>query len=164
MSHLERSVVIAAPAKAVWAVIADIGDVATWNPNVVSARCGPGAPGLGATRTCRLAPVGRIDEVVSRWVDGEELWFAVGRHGAIRSADMGLLLTKEPAAGRPTSTTVSAVADYHLAFGPLGPVIDNLTMKRLMGRMLDSALAGLKSHIEDRLKPSNPTDESEQRP
>lgn len=162
MSHLERSVVIVAPAEEVWAVIADIGQVARWNPNVVSASCGPEARGIGATRTCRLAPAGHVDEVVSHWVDGEELWFAVGRHGAIRSADMGLLLSPEPVAGRPSSTTVTAVADYHLAFGPLGPVIDNLTVKRLMGRMFDSALAGLKAHIEDQPEPSNPTDESEQ--
>ena len=45
-------------------------------------------------------------------------------------------------------TTVTAIADYHVAFGPLGAVVDRLTMKRLMGRMLDRSLAGLKDHIE----------------
>ena len=142
MSRIERSIEIAARRGAVWSTIADLESVAAWNPNVKAATCGPVARGTGATRTCELA-LGRVDEVVSDWVDGEQLWFAIGNHGAIRSADMGLVLS--PSA---TGTTVTAIADYHVAFGPLGAVIDRITMKRLMARMLDTSLAGLKRHLE----------------
>ncbi len=143
MSQLERDITIEAPRAAVWSVIADLETVDTWNPGVSSAECGPVTTGVGATRICRLGAGGKIHEVVSEWIEGEELWIAIGDHGGIRSADMGLVLT-----GGPTQTIVTAVADYHLAFGPLGPVIDRLTVKRLMHRMLGTALAGLKQHIE----------------
>jgi hypothetical protein len=98
---------------------------------------------VGATRTCELTPRGRIDEVVSRWEPGKELWFAIGSHGGVRSADMGIVLTPST-----SGTTVAAITDYHLAFGPLGPVVDRLTMRRAMTRMMDTSLRGLKEHIE----------------
>ncbi|MGI9658144.1 MAG: SRPBCC family protein [Gaiellaceae bacterium] len=142
MSRIERSIEIAASQDAVWSTIARLDAVATWNPNVKTAACGQVASGTGATRTCQLA-LGHVDEVVSEWVDGEQLWFAIGSHGAIRSADMGLVLRPSGA-----GTTVTAIADYHVALGPLGAVINQISMKRLMARMLDTSLAGLKRHLE----------------
>lgn len=143
MTRIDRQIDITADRQTVWSVVSDLDSVAAWNPNVRSASCGPNAEGLGATRRCELAPRGHIDEVVSSWVDGRELWFAIGNHGAIRSADMGTILTQSN-----TGTTVTATVEYHLAFGPLGPVIDKLTMNRMMVNMLDAGLAGLKDHIE----------------
>ena len=157
MSHLERSIEINAEREAVWVIVADLGAVAEWNPGVVAADCGGATSGVGATRTCHLAPAGRLDEVVTEWIEGEQIWFAIGSRGAIRSADMGLVLdeTLPPAAvadagplGPRPSTQVTAIVDYHLAFGPLGPVIDRLTVRRLMARMLDASLTGLKNHVE----------------
>jgi hypothetical protein len=46
-------------------------------------------------------------------------------------------------------TRVTATADYHLAFGPIGPVIDRIAVKRQMARMLEQSLAGLKEHMEE---------------
>ncbi len=143
MSRMTRQIEVAADPRTVWSVVGDLESVSVWNPNVKSATCGASAQGLGATRRCELAPRGHIDEVVSEWIDGREVWFALGSHGAIRSADMGTVLT--PSAN---GTIVEAIAEYHLAFGPLGPVIDKLTMKRMMANMLDSGLAGLKQHVE----------------
>lgn len=126
-------------------MISDLGAVADWNPNVQSATCGQHRNGLGATRICDIAPRGRISEVVSTWTEESEVWFAIGAHGGIRSADLGLTI-------HPTSdaTIVEAVADYHLAIGPVGPVIDKPTTKRLMSRMLERSLDGLKAHVETR--------------
>jgi hypothetical protein len=56
---------------------------------------------------------------------------------------MGFHLTETP-----HGTRVTAEADYHVAFGPLGPVIDRIAVKRQMARMLDDALAGLKDNME----------------
>ena len=53
-------------------------------------------------------------------------------------------------------TQVAATADYHLAFGPLGPVIDRISVKRQMAQMLDDALAGLKEHIETHPREQTP--------
>ncbi len=141
-------------------MISDLEAVADWNPGVVEAVCGEPATGPGAQRTCRLSPVGTLHEVVSEWEPERALWFAVGRHGAIRSADLGLELTARDA----DRTTVRAVADYHLAFGPLGPVIDHLTVRRSFGRMLDQSLAGLKAHVEALPPPRPPNPDTARHP
>ena len=143
MSRIERTITVDADVDTVWATVADLDEVTRWNPNVTAASCGPGTYGVGATRTCELTPRGHIDEVVTSWVPGAELWFAIGSHGGIRSADMGIVITPAEA-----GTTVTAITDYHAAFGPLGPVVDRLTMRRSMARMMDAALDGLKEHIE----------------
>ena len=143
MSRVERTIEISADTDLVWSAVSDLSAVTDWNPNVAAATCSGPAGGVGTTRTCELTPGGRIDEVVARWEPGRELWFAIGSHGGVRSADMGIVLT--PTA---TGTTVTAVTDYHLAFGPLGPVVDRLTMRKAMTRMMDASLQGLKEHIE----------------
>ena len=143
MAQIETTIEISADSGAVWSAIADLEGVADWNPNVAAASCSSDSTGLGATRTCHLAQGGRIDEVVCEWDDGRRLQFAIGSHGGIRSADMGIDIM--PTAG---GTQVTATADYHLAFGPLGPVIDRLAVKRQITRMLATALAGLKEHVE----------------
>lgn len=48
----------------------------------------------------------------------------------------------------PHGTRVTAVADYHVAFGPLGPGIDRMAVKGQISHMLDDALAGLKDNME----------------
>ncbi|MEA2001358.1 MAG: SRPBCC family protein [Actinomycetota bacterium] len=143
MAQVENSIEISADRDAVWAAIADLDSVAVWNPNIESATCDSDSAGLGATRTCHLSRGGLIEEVVSAWDDGRRLQFAIGSHGGIRSADMGLDL-----ASTGDGTRVTATADYHLAFGPIGPVIDRIAVKRQMARMLEQLLAGLKKHIE----------------
>ena len=143
MSRIARTTTISADRATVWAAIADLEHVADWNPNVAAASCAAATSGIGAVRQCHLSGGGAIHEVVSAWEVETRLRLAIGSHGAIRSADMGfdLAVARE-------GTTVTALADYHLAFGPVGPVIDHLAVKRQMTRMLDVALAGLKNTIE----------------
>jgi len=144
MAQVERSIEILADRAAIWATIADLDNVPIWNPSIASATCESSPAGLGATRTCHLSRGGLIEEVVSAWDDGRRLQFAIGSHGGIRSADMGLDLVSTR-----DGTRVTATADYHLAFGPIGPVIDRIAVKRQMARMLEQSLAGLKEHMEE---------------
>lgn len=145
MTRIEQSIEIDASPSRIWRVVSDLASVADWNPNVRSATCGRQPVGVGAERTCDLDPGGRVAETVSTWVHEQEMWFAIGPHGAIRSADMGFVI-----ASTDDGATVTAVADYHLALGPVGPVIDALTTKRLMSRMLERSLEGLKAYAETR--------------
>lgn len=145
MAHIKRSIEIQSDRLSVWTAIAALGDVASWNPNIRAIDFDAGAEvGVGTARTCYLAQGGHIDEIVSDWEPGTRLQFAIGSHGGIRSADMAMELMDTPGG----TTTVTAVADYHVAFGPLGPVIDRIAVKRQMARMLDAALDGLKEHVE----------------
>lgn len=143
MSHVERVIDIDASPTEVWATVADLDFVGDWNPNVISATTSDGPFGLGTTRSCEFTPSGRIDEVVSAWEPERLLEFEVGRHGGIRGARMGIKL--KPA---DSVTQVTAIADYELAFGPLGPVMDRLMVQRQLGRMLQRSLDGLKQHVE----------------
>ena len=152
MTIAERQAFIKADRTTVWNVIADLGAVAGWNPGVESAECEPIPYGIGVTRSCQLRAGGIIKEIVTEWVPEQEIWLAVGNHGAIRSADLGLVLadTIDPSTNT-EATSVRAIADWHLNYGPIGPVVDRLTVRRLMGRMLDTTVDGLKSHIEARI-------------
>lgn len=146
MAHIEQTIEIQAGRQHVWNVVSRLRAVSEWNPNIESATCEqlPGGPGVGATRTCYMSRGGHIDEVVSEWDEGRRIQFAIGNHGGIRSADMGLVL-----ADTADGTSVTAIADYHIAYGPLGPVIDRLAVKRQMARMLTDALTGLKEHVQN---------------
>lgn len=152
MSHVERTLGIDATPTEVWAVVADLDLVSNWNPNVVTAECSAGAFGLGTTRSCEFSPAGRITEVVSAWEPERLLEFAVGRHGGIREARMAIRLEPDEAA-----TRVIALADYELALGPLGPVMDRLMVQRQLGRMLQRSLDGLKQHVEGAHRRATPT-------
>ncbi len=143
MSRIEHNVEIDAPAALVWDVVSDLDAVTRWNPNVTGTSCGEVPYGVGTSRTCELAPAGRIDEIVSAWEPGRRIELSIGPHGGIRSAEMGFVLTSVGGA-----TRVTAFADYHLAYGPLGPVIDRLTVRRQMQRMLAESLEGLRHHVE----------------
>ena len=148
MAHLKRSIQISADRHSVWTAIAALEEVTTWNPNISAVEYdSPGEPGVGTIRTCHLTDGGHIDETISVWEPGSRLQFAIGSHGGIRSADMAMELVEAP-----DGTSVTAVADYHVAFGPLGPVIDRIAVKRQMSRMLDTALEGLKEHVEKEVK------------
>jgi len=145
VAHIKRTIEITADRQAVWSVLADLGDVTHWNPNICAVELQEGQePGVGTLRTCHLTSGGHIDETIAIWEPGQRLQFAIGSHGGIRSADMAMQLTATAA-----GTQVEAIADYHVAFGPLGPVIDRLAVKRQMARMLDAGLAGLKEHVEN---------------
>lgn len=143
MSHVERATEIDATLTQVWVVIADLDFVSGWNPGVVSSECSAGPFGVGTTRSCELAPSGHIDEVVLVWEPERRVEFDIGRHGGIRGARMGLELDRSG-----DRTQVTAVADYELALGPLGPVMDRLMVQRELGRMLERSLDGLKQHVE----------------
>ena len=140
---VSRGTVIRTSRSRVWEQLADLGAVAEWHPGVESAELGSVAEGVGASRVCELGDDGRLDEVVSVWEPGRQLWFAVEGRGAIRSAEFGFVLTDDA-----DGTKVEAIADYHLALGPLGPVVDHLTIRRHMTRMMTQTLDGLKVHLE----------------
>lgn len=144
MAQVRSTTEIAAPRSTVWAALADLAAAPRWNPNVTGVTCDDDGAGLGSVRVCHLAGGGQIEEVVSAWEEGRHIEFAIGSHGGVRSADMGMEIAETRA-----GTLVTAWTDYHPAFGPLGPVIDRVVMRRQLTRMMDDALAGLKEHIEN---------------
>jgi len=63
-----------APRSAVWSVLADFPNIATWNGGVKASHATSEATGgVGAQRHCDLAPVGTLEETITEWVDGERM-------------------------------------------------------------------------------------------
>lgn len=143
MARVERQITTFAQPERVWEILADLETVERWNPSVAWATCGHPPTGLGARRTCALRPLGQIDEIVSVWEPRARIGFAIGPHGAVRSAETEIALRE-----RSGGTQIVAIADYHLSFGPLGPAVDRVVVRRQMARMLDASLSGLKDYVE----------------
>ncbi len=65
---VSESVIINASKSAVWSVLADFPNIADWTGQVKSSRRTSEAHnGLGAERTCELAPFGSLDERIIGW-------------------------------------------------------------------------------------------------
>ena len=65
---------MSAPRTAVWSVLADFPNIATWNGGVKASHATSEATGgVGAQRHCDLAPVGTLEETITEWVDGERM-------------------------------------------------------------------------------------------
>ncbi|MFW2334164.1 SRPBCC family protein [Ilumatobacter sp.] len=70
--HVSRQ--MSAPRSAVWSVLADFPNIATWNGGVKASHATSEATsGVGAQRHCDLAPVGTLEETIAEWVDGERM-------------------------------------------------------------------------------------------
>ena len=151
MSLLSRASILAAEPAEVWSTIADLQGFGDWYPEPVEVTVGSVAEGVGATRRRDHGAGGCVDESVSVWDPGKELWFAIEGQGAIRSAEIGYLLRDGDEAG---TTRLELIADYHLAMGPVGPVVDSEAMRGHIGSMLDTTLNGLR-RLFDRTYPNS---------
>ncbi len=64
--------------EALWDVIADYPNIASWNSGVkTSVATSAETTGVGATRHCELSPAGTLDERVLEWVEGRRVKIAV---------------------------------------------------------------------------------------
>ena len=145
MATVRADTVIDAPAEAVWAVLADLGGIARWNPGVRSSRSTSTAPsGEGATRHCDL-PGGRwLKERATDWREGESFRIVIEESNMpLKSSTVRFSV--EPVA---SGTRVSVEPEYELRGGGLGRLLDRLVVRRLYVRGFRDLLGGLKDHVE----------------
>ena len=65
---ISESIVISAPKSVVWSVLADFPNIADWTDSVkTSVQTSDAFNGVGATRSCDLAPMGAIKERIAEW-------------------------------------------------------------------------------------------------
>ena len=78
MTHLSSEIRIKAPKEKVWAILADLGGIQNFHPGVKkSYYTSETKEGLGASRVCELIPMGKIEESVTEWREGEEMTLAI---------------------------------------------------------------------------------------
>ena len=121
---------------AVWAVLADFPNIATWNRGVkTSHSTSTSTEGVGATRHCDLAPVGALEETVLEWEAGRRLVISIdeARLLPLRSATATFVV-------QPKGSGADVSIEY--SYDPQGPV------GRMMDRQLTKGFTGFLDDLE----------------
>lgn len=140
MTTLHHDLIARCPPERVWALLADLEAVATYNPTVAAARvCGSARVGVGAERECTLEPDGRVVERVTVWEEGSVLGLEVAESDwPIVFMRWTTRVAPDPAGARSTQEL-----EYQVKFGPLGWLLDTLVMRRKLRSTLDEVFANL---------------------
>lgn len=141
MHSIQHDIHIDAGPDQVWSVLADLGSFADWSP-VVRRVEHAGADGVGATRTCHVAPMGRLDEEVIDWEPGRRM--ALRTTGGMPMTATATW-TVEPASD---GTRAAVRLDYELKGGAAGRLLDRVMVRRQFDRNFARNLEGLRDHVE----------------
>ena len=148
MTTLNYEIYIDAPKSQVWDVIANLGEIVKFHPNVIkSYYVSDKKQGIGAARVCELGPNASVNETAIAWKEGEsytlDVQFIKGQKPPVHSFH-GTMTVREKGSG-----TITAMAvEYAPKFGPLGKIIDVIVMRPQINKLLPVVLKGLKRHIE----------------
>lgn len=145
MSTFSVTTMIDAPVTAVWAALADIGNIARWNPGVEASHLtSQQGEGVGACRYCDLGGKNFLDEEVVAWQPNEQLTMRInGTNMPFAIADIRFFLQPD---GSRTRVTVSP--EYRLKYGPFGILLDRLFVHNTYKKGMGSLLHGLKEFVE----------------
>ncbi len=144
MTEIAREIAINALPERVWDVLADYESVANWAPDVVSAHATTEeSQGVGATRLCATSGFGDIEETITDWRDGESLTYSATGNLPLRDVVMTWSVRAE--GGR---TVATLRARYEIKEGGPESVMDRLNLRRTLAGAFESALLGLKHHVE----------------
>ena len=148
MATFSTSTTINASVDQVWATLADIGSIHAWNPGVeASHTTSELGSGLGTTRHCDLGGRNYLDEEVVEFDEGRRMTMRiVDTNMPFEHAD--IRFTLEP---QGHTTRVSVSPEYRLRYGPIGRLIDRLTVRRTYEKGMEALLRGLKRHVESQI-------------
>lgn len=144
MAVITKNNKINASKKEVWDVISDIGAIQNFNPNVSkSFYTSEIKEGIGASRHCDLLPMGKVEERIISWKEGEEFTIEIYESKAMPFLGEGKFTLKEE--GGETNVTMSLT--YRMKGGFLGSLM-GVFMKGRISNAMEGTLAGLKHHLE----------------
>ncbi len=145
MSEFQENITISASPEQVWAVLADIGNIAEWNPGVEhSQQTSTGDVAVGATRRCELGGKNYLDEEVVLFEPYRRMTICVTDSNLpFESAYIRFML--EPSGEH---TMVSVSPDYQLKYGWLGQLLDKLMVRTQYRKGMQGLLQGLKTYVE----------------
>ncbi len=147
MGEFEEQVTVSAPPEKVWDVLADIGNIYSWNPGVVhSEQTTPGEVAVGACRRCNLGGKNYLDEEVIEFERPHKLTIRItDTNLPFKTADIRFSL--EP---HGDGTIVKVSPKYQLKFGWLGKVLDLVMVRSQYRKGMRDLLRGLKDYVERR--------------
>lgn len=130
MGTVTVSRMISAPREAVWAVLADFGNISRWNEGVKNSwLTGAESTGVGATRHCDLKPLGKLEETVLEWVPNERMVVRIDDAKALPIATGEV--TFSLIHGGEGSTKVDVNYRYSTKWGPIGRLLDSTVASQL---------------------------------
>lgn len=145
MRVLKEYTLIKAPRRAVWAALADFGNVHAWAPNMKWCQLnGQRSSGVGTRRRMRHAWGFVFDEVVTDWQEGEGFSFNV------LSAPFPMTRVQESwiIDGDDEITRVATEVRYDMHLGPLGRLLDGQLVRFIVRREMRGGLRGLAGYVE----------------
>ena len=99
--------------------------------------------GIGASRHCDLLPMGKVEERVISWKDGEEFTIEIYEGKSMPFLGEGKFILKEE--GGKTNVTMSIT--YRMKGGFLGSLM-GVFIKGRISNAMEGTLTGLKHYIE----------------
>jgi len=144
-NRLEASIDIAASPLQVWRYLGDFEDVEEWAPALSDAyrTTGPNV-GVGSRRIVRYRRLFSLEEVVTEWVEGHRLEYAVFR----APWPLRHFVERWEISPSAVGTRVSAGVSYDVWLGPLGGAVDWLFTRHVLRFEMRAGLRGLKRAAE----------------
>ena len=144
-TFIERST-IDAPRHTVWAALADIGAISTWNPGLIGSHRTNDIEGIGGARHCDISAKHSLTEHVVEFEPTRAITFRITDSTLpFKTADIAFTLT-DIAQQACTELTVSPT--YTLKYGPLGRILNAVAVRRNYRAGMRDLLEGLKRHLE----------------
>ncbi|MBI3583656.1 MAG: SRPBCC family protein [Nitrospinae bacterium] len=146
MTKLHHEIKINAPVKKVWAVLANLENVAKYNPVVAHARyISPNREGVGAARQCEFKPKGSGKERVFEWEPERLLAIELFEHNwPVKTMRWWTRLHAEG-----NNTRVSQDIEYEMKFSILGKLMNALMMNRKLNQGVAEIFENLKKFTEE---------------
>jgi len=146
MTTLENSIVINAPLDRVWTILANLAELAAYDPTVATATVTTqAASGLGASRDVTMRDGKHwFKERVSAFEPGSALAFELTSCN-FPIASLSHSYSFSEGAG---ATTLRQSMTYTPKFGLLGKLMDKVVIRRTSDEGIKAFLSGLKTHAE----------------
>ena len=144
MGIIIKKVKIDSSKNKVWDILSDIGAIQNFSPSVSkSFYTSEIKEGIGASRHCDLLPMGKVEERIIGWKDGEELTIEIYESKSVPFLGEGKFILKEE--GGKTNVTMSLT--YRMKGGFLGSLM-GVFMKGRISKAMEGTLKGLKHNVE----------------
>ena len=144
MAMITKKIKIDSSKNKVWDILSDIGAIQNFSPSVSkSYYTSEIKEGIGASRHCDLLPMGKVEERIIGWKDGEELTIEIYESKSVPFLGEGKFILKEE--GGKTNVTMSLT--YRMKGGFLGSLM-GVFMKGRISKAMEGTLKGLKHHVE----------------
>jgi ligand-binding SRPBCC domain-containing protein len=145
MTTLDNHIDITATPLEVWAVVADLGRLADYDPVVITSTVvGEQQEGLGARRRCNARQGRFFVEEVTVWEPPHRLQFTIVEC----NLPTRTLTHTYSLKATPSGTSVTQQMQYDMRFGVFGQLLDRLVVRRTSDRGIKGFFTGLKRAVE----------------